>query len=242
MEPVQGNSWLPDIQVMTARYPDKNSGGLFLAAKGGHNEESHNHNDVGNFIIYLNGNPAIIDVGVETYRRQTFSDERYTIWTMQSAYHNCPTVDGQMELAGREYAASSAVHHADDRVAELSLNIENAFGPEAGIDTWKRTYRLDRTKNAVEIREDYSLKKPAGVITLTLMTAGKPTQKAPGVVDLAGKAVARYDPQVFRPKIEQIALKDGRLRSAWGDTLWRILLVAGKPPRKAAWTTTITQS
>ena len=34
---------------MTARTMNNH---LFLAAKGGHNDESHNHNDIGQFIIY----------------------------------------------------------------------------------------------------------------------------------------------------------------------------------------------
>ena len=70
--------------------------GLCLAAQGGTNGQSHNHNDVGNFVVYADGLPAIIDVGVETYTAKTFSSPRYGIWTMQSAYHNCPTIDGVM--------------------------------------------------------------------------------------------------------------------------------------------------
>ncbi|MDR0418853.1 MAG: heparinase II/III-family protein, partial [Prevotellaceae bacterium] len=64
----------------------KNDNGFFLATKGGYNNESHNHNDVGTFSLYLNTTPIFIDAGVGTYTRQTFSSERYTIWTMQSNY------------------------------------------------------------------------------------------------------------------------------------------------------------
>jgi len=65
--------WLKDIQVFAARSKAGTPEGLYVAAKGGHNNESHNHNDVGNFIIYLDGQPMIIDVGVETYTKKTFS-------------------------------------------------------------------------------------------------------------------------------------------------------------------------
>src|SRR2546430_9673482 len=40
---------------------------LFRSAWGGHNAQSHNHNDVGNFIVYGDGRPVLIDLGVETY-------------------------------------------------------------------------------------------------------------------------------------------------------------------------------
>src|SRR5690606_32488668 len=68
---------LPDLQVAGAR-----KGNFYFAAKGGHNNESHNHNDVGNFILYYKNRPLLIDVGVEFYTAKTFSDERYQIWTM----------------------------------------------------------------------------------------------------------------------------------------------------------------
>src|SRR6185369_12944547 len=105
--PLVRDAWLPGIQVMTARRREASSAGLYLAAQGGHNAESHNHNDVGNFIVYADGEPAIVDVGVETYSAQTFSSRRYEIWTMQSAYHNLPTIDGVMQGAGRQFAARS---------------------------------------------------------------------------------------------------------------------------------------
>jgi hypothetical protein len=98
--------WLAGIGVMAARVRDNSAQGLYLAAEAGHNGKSHNHNDVGNFLVYANGLPAIIDVGVETYTAKTFSPHRYEIWTMQSAFHNCPTIDGAMQSPGRQFAAS----------------------------------------------------------------------------------------------------------------------------------------
>src|SRR5437667_3661637 len=52
-------AWFSDIQAMTARTPS----GLFLATHAGNNDESHNHNDIGDFIVYLRNEPVIIDAG-----------------------------------------------------------------------------------------------------------------------------------------------------------------------------------
>ena len=84
--PLVRDVFLNEIEVMVARDREGSSQGLYLAAKGGHNAESHNHNDIGNFVTYIDGKPVIIDVGVETYSRKTFSPQRYEIWTMQSGY------------------------------------------------------------------------------------------------------------------------------------------------------------
>ncbi len=64
--PLVREAWLPGIQVLSARRHEGSTDGLYLAAQGGHNGESHNHNDVGNFIVFHDGQPVLIDVGVET--------------------------------------------------------------------------------------------------------------------------------------------------------------------------------
>ncbi len=94
-KPLPRDVWLDGIQVFAARDIDGSPEGLYVAAKGGHNEESHNHNDIGSFIVYKEGLPLLVDAGVESYTSKTFSDRRYEIWTMQSGYHSLlPTIDG----------------------------------------------------------------------------------------------------------------------------------------------------
>ncbi|MEK7754913.1 MAG: heparinase II/III family protein [Acidobacteriota bacterium] len=234
--------WLPGIQVMAARRKAGTTEGLYLAAQGGHNAESHNHNDVGNFMVYAGGEPVIIDVGVETYSAKTFSSKRYEIWTMQSAYHNLPTIDGVMQAAGRAFAATEAACQAGDRMVEFRLNIAKAYPPEAGIDFWRRTFRFDRTENRIEIADAYSLNKPANRITLTLMSASKPIDEGGGRLRLAGSTGVRFDAGALKPSIEEIPLEDSRLRGTWGERIWRILLVAERPPREGRFNLVISQS
>ncbi|KAH9403466.1 hypothetical protein TYRP_015357 [Tyrophagus putrescentiae] len=54
--------WLPDIQVMAVRSKKttevQEKSRFFLAAKAGNNYESHNHNDVGSFILFQGGHPV----------------------------------------------------------------------------------------------------------------------------------------------------------------------------------------
>jgi hypothetical protein len=233
--------WLPGIQVMAARREEASPRGLYLAAQGGHNAESHNHNDVGNFLVYADGQPAIIDVGVETYTAKTFSSKRYDIWTMQSAYHNCPTIDGVMQAAGREFKATEVSYRADDQAAELDLNLEAAYPKEAGLKSWRRTLRLDRGRNEVAIRDNYALNQAAKVITLTLMTPCKVAQEGAGRLSLENRAKVLYDAAVFTPVVEEIKLEDSRLRGSWGERLYRILLKAESPAASGSWTTRIVQ-
>jgi len=246
-QPLVRDTWLPGIQVMAARRKEGSAEGLYLAAQGGHNAESHNHNDVGNFIVYADGQPAIIDVGVETYTAKTFSSRRYEIWTMQSAWHNLPTIDGVMQAAGREFQATDVAYRANDRAAEYSLDIARAYPPDAGLDSWKRTFRFDREKNEIEVADSYLLKKPARQITQTLMTPRRPTQSAPDRFTLhspglrSGPVTILYDARVFTTSVEEVKIDDERLKSSWGERLYRILLTAANPTQRALWSITFSQ-
>ena len=233
------DSWLPGIQVMAARCREGSPEGLYLAAQGGHNAESHNHNDVGNFVVYADGKPAIIDVGVETYTAKTFSSKRYEIWTMQSAYHNLPTIGGVMQGAGREFAAREVGYRADDHKAELTLDIARAYPAEAGVKSWRRRLRLDREKNEVEVVDLYTLASAPPKISLTLMTPWRPETGAAGelILPTGGRATLITHEKALTPVVEEIRIEDDRLKAVWGERVYRILLVAEKPLREGAWTT-----
>lgn len=234
--PYERDVWFSGLQVMIAREREGSTDGLYLAAEGGHNAKSHNHNDVGNFIVFANGKPAIIDVGVETYSAKTFSAQRYDIWTMQSAFHNCPTIGGVMQKPGPQYAASEVTHEVNDKVAQIGMNIEHAYPPEAGLKSWRRTFRFDRGRKEIEIADRYALSKATSDITLTLMTPCKMIESAPGELTLqpAGIKIS-FDAKAFRAVSEEIKIEDHHLASSWGDVLYRILLKCEKPPLEGDW-------
>lgn len=236
--PMVRDVWLPDIEVLAARDQAGSSQGLYLAAKGGHNAESHNHNDIGHFIVYRDGLPVIIDAGVETYTRKTFSPQRYEIWTMQSAYHSLPTIDGVMQLPGREYAAQDVHYEVSEESACLDLNIASAYPPEAGLVSWQRQVKLVRGKQ-VEVVDAWKLSNPAKEITFSLVTACQVAQGAPGTLLLRPASLAHgrpsgvgqvtYDPKRFTVTTSEIKIGDERLLSVWGSRLTRIELHLANP-------------
>ena len=235
--PLVRDVWLPGIQVTAARVKEGSAEGFYLAAQGGHNAESHNHNDVGNFVIFADGRPVIVDAGVETYSAKTFSAKRYEIWTMHSGYHNLPTIDGFMQQAGRDFAARDVSHRADDKEAVFSLDIAAAYPGEAGLDSWRRTLRLRRAENEVELTDRYALKKPPSRIAWTLMTPCEVRESAGGLLLDGtargyGKAKVTHEGLPLKPKTELVRIDDARLRPIWGERLYRILLTAEQAPRE----------
>lgn len=124
---------LNSINIFTVR-----KDGFFLCFKGNHNGEYHNHNDVGNFVIYHSGTPIFIDAGVDLYSGYTFSkDFRYKLWYMRSDFHSVPVISGKIQQMGAQFAATPL--KVDGFCAEC--DISRAYGE--GLAPWIRSAELD---------------------------------------------------------------------------------------------------
>ena len=248
-EPNIKDFWLSDIQVMGARSKDNSNKGFYLAAKGGHNAESHNHNDVGNFIVYYDGEPLLIDAGSAVYTKTTFSDQRYTLWFTQSGYHNLPLLNGVMQKNGREFAVANARYHADDDKAWFFADIAGAYPDSAQIKKWERKIILVRDKQ-IRLEEEYEFQQVLQPIVLNFMTANKPfvSETDKGKISIAAKDnqnsgkgfTLHYDHKKFDVNIEPKKLTDSRMRNSWGETLYSIRLVAKDKNTKGKHIITIT--
>lgn len=216
-----------------------NKSGFFVATKGGYNNESHNHNDAGTFSLYLNTTPVFIDAGVGTYTRQTFSSERYSIWTMQSNYHNLPLINGVAQRFGSEYKATEV--QFDPKHMYFSANIATAYPEEANVKKWIRSYRLG--KNTLKIEDSFSLDRAERPNQINFLTWGKVDISVPGAVtvEVNGEKVRLvYDKNTFTSTVKTIRLDDPRLSNVWGEEIYRVSLNAKNMPLSGSYTYTIT--
>ena len=202
--------WMPSLKVMTARESEDTSKGMFLAIKGGHNKESHNHNDVGSYVIYSDGEPAIIDPGSCTYTRDTFGKNRYTIWCMQSHYHNLPAFDGEGEKNGAEYRSTREAY--DEQTHSISLGLEEAYAKEAGVEEFTRSACLNG--GTVTVSDDIHLDAERE-IDFRLMTHREPEVVAPGKLILNGGVVLEYDP-ALEYELESFVPAQSNPMERWG--------------------------
>jgi hypothetical protein len=216
--------WLPETQVAGARDKAGSYEGFFFAAKGGHNAESHNHNDLGTCVLYFNGKPCLVDIGRETYTMKTFSSQRYEIWTMQSQYHQLPKINGVDQKEGREFVATNSTFAADAKKATFSTDIFKAYTDEAQVNKWTRSYTLERGKRFL-IQDNYNLKELVTPSTLNFVTSCKVTDKGAGVLALEGEGFTlnmNYNTKNVTPKIEVIEITDSGLKRYW-TTITRIV-------------------
>lgn len=214
-EPLLKDVWLPDLQIMTARTP---SSVFYVAFKGGNNGESHNHNDVGSFVLYSNGRPLLIDPGVSEYNAKTAKD-RYGVWTMQSDYHNLPRINGYSQSAGIQYGARVINHKA----SELSLDISHAYPTEAKVLRWERTISA-RFRNQIKVTEDFELSSFVAPSKLMFVTPIEPLIDNEGQIRLSDCRM-NFNEKQLSAQIEDISsMLDPTMQRIWGQHLYRIVL------------------
>ncbi len=236
------DAWLPDVQLMVSRLPN----GLYVAAHAGNNGKSHNHNDVGDFIVYLDGQPVIVDVGSGTYTARTFSSDRYRLWFNTSAFHNLPLVNGQQEREGLAYGASEVSYRVERSGAIMRMNLKDTYPAAAGIRVWKRSIFADRSGRIV-ITDSCRADSAFSSLTQSFMTVGPVDITAPGLIVFTtdgGKQVElRYDARVWRARKEDMQLttpEEEGLKENWHNrTISRIRLDLKSPVRAAVFQYTI---
>jgi hypothetical protein len=234
------DSWYASLGLATARVTAGSPNGMYFAALAANNGRSHSHNDTGSYIIYQDGEPVAIDVGVEAYTAQTFGPDRYKLWTMQSAFHNLPTIGGVEQKNGANFKATDLKYESNDQHAVFSFDIAAAYPPEAGVRSWVRTLTLDRVRNKIVVEEDFELERAVAValsvITSRLVSAGTAGNIALRLASGEGKTcLLKYEAAALEAKVETVKLDDAGLRESWGHEIYRILLNSRQPVDGGKW-------
>jgi hypothetical protein len=222
------HDWYSEMHWMIARYNPDDPHALVLAAKGGHNGEMHNQNDVGSFIVHLNGESIIADIGRGRYTRFYFSDTRYEHFACQSLGHSCPVPNGQMqgplaapkrlpgnqfaklapEMHGRDFYATLLGYCADEMLDLLKIDMAHAYPKAADLKSLVRTIALHRDEphGWVELVDEVDFASRPGALESVLTTFGD-VEVGDDSVLLKGEQGAlqvTYDSSVVRPRVELV--------------------------------------
>ncbi|RXH54734.1 heparinase II/III domain-containing protein [Granulicella sibirica] len=233
-------AWYPNLPLMAARQKEDSVEGFYLAMQAASNARSHGHNDSGSILVFQNGEPLIVDAGVGTYEAKTFSKERYTIWSMQSQYHNLPIVGGIGEHEGYhpgpghvDYKAFEIRYTDAGGVTSLSANLAPAYPADAAVERWIRTATLDRKAGAIILEEVFELGKPQ-TVAMAFLTPKQPVIEV-GHVRLGG-AVLHFSPSQLAATSERVELTDPSFHHAWGEALYHVLLTTTGQVSKGTYT------
>ncbi|WP_370831779.1 heparinase II/III family protein [Clostridium sp.] len=119
---------------------------VFFSIKGGSNNEPHNHNDLGSFVLAVNGNVILTDLGAGPYTAGYFGKERYTYDHTRSYYHSVPLING-VEQSKTNENCNFGLEDCDKDNINLIIDITNAYS-KASIESYKR-----KVKYSYENRE-----------------------------------------------------------------------------------------
>lgn len=208
---IPSNIYYPSVGLFLTR-----SESLFLAVKAGDNNDNHNHNDTGSFILYKNGRPVFVDIGVESYTQKTFSPQRYEIWTMQSGYHNLPTLDGCDQEAGAACRALNVTTLSEGDTTQISMELAAAY-PLKQV-SYQRTLTLDKKNGQVRLTDATNCPK----VILNFITYDKPAVTEE-LLSIGEIAVCPFTGARLLA-IEPLPITDPRLQKAWKHELYRVRL------------------
>ncbi|MCX4515400.1 heparinase II/III-family protein [Streptomyces sp. NBC_01619] len=214
-------AWLPDAAWLVDRRTVEDIQ-ITFAAKGGHNDESHNHNDLGQFTLSADGEELLADLGAGSYSHGYFGPDRYTAHLHPSARaHSVPVVDGVAQEAGRHAEAVVLAARADESGSVLRLDLAAAYAgrPVVRSFAWHPDARLvvhDTFDGATQVEEIFiSRLRP---------------RLADGAATWSGTRAAAtlaYDETAWKPDVERIETTDHFDRP---ETVYRLRLRSvGRP-------------
>ncbi|MGQ3480326.1 hypothetical protein [Paenibacillus sp. TY11] len=222
--------YLPQLGWLMCRSHSSDHGGpgsqegepgtiLAFSAKAGHNNEPHNHNDLGHFILHGGGENLLCDLGAGLYTKAYFSPGRESIINISSGGHSVPVINGTMQQSGAK-ARAVVLDMAFDEQEEvqtntrLKLDLTSAY-PVEELAVFTRSFKwtvLEGNEGARLTVTDHFEFETSGVsmkpwdVEELLISRIQPNTGA-GFVEWKGEnAVVRldYDASVLRQGVEAV--------------------------------------
>lgn len=201
----------------------KKDGFYCIAAKGGHNDEPHNHNDVGNFILHWDGVTFITDLGAPEYTKDYFSTtKRYETFNATSGAHNLPLIDKREQCPGKDHSASIVLMENTESTFVYTIELKKAYSI---IDLlgFQRRFEVVKKSNTLSIKDKFEFSEGKHQIIECFITRIEPKIVRTGQISLTHnhkKLLIEYDPRVD-VNIEHL---ENKSHSGQWETIYRIQL------------------
>jgi hypothetical protein len=153
-----------------------------FAAKGGHNDEPHNHNDLGQFILHYHGHPIFIDIGAPEYLKQYFRNEtRYDSLAASSIGHSVPIINKKPQMYGRDRHTELLSCEEIDEKTYFNLQIKEAYSCEELLSC-ERAFIWDYKNLQLILKDSFKFNKTDNEIQEVFISEIKPKQVESGVI------------------------------------------------------------
>ena len=164
-------SWFRDAGLYVGRADTADTTAIGVAFKGGNNAEGHNHNDLGSFVIALNGKLLLVDPGSELYTARTFSANRYDSNVLNSYGHSVPLVGGKLQSTGTTAVAELVRREFGEAEDLVTYDLSSAYDLPH-LTRLQRTFRRSHDPSGLTVEDEVEFAKPTAFGT-ALVTFAK---------------------------------------------------------------------
>lgn len=221
----QGNQW-----VISKVSPAKGHMYAF-AAKGGNNEEPHNHNDLGHFILHVDGVNVLADIGIGVYTKQYFQPEyRYELVNAGSHGHSVPIVDGCKQGFGKTYRTEILHSEISENELVLQLDLTRAYECNS-LERLTREFVWSRTQGKIPqltIKDKATFTKVPTSFQEVFISSILPQETSAGRIRM-GTVSLNYDQEAWTAELEAIDAVNHHHRS---HRFYRLVLNSNNPKRE----------
>lgn len=172
-----------------------------FAAKAGNNGESHNHIDIGAFILNADGESIVTDPGSGEYTAAYFSTERYSCFAPSAAAHSIPVIN-DTEQSANDMASGKIVTAGNNR---LVIELDNAY-KVCGLKRITRSF--DFRSDSIVMTDKFKFDGDSNYVTEHFVTEKKTEMCYDGLK--IGKVLMRFDMSAAECHINEHEFNTGK--------------------------------
>lgn len=169
-EEFKGSEWPEESYLMenSSIYLSRTNQYAF-AVKAGHNDEPHNHNDIGQLILYGRGNVFLRDLGSGEYHQDYFNDKRYQFICNSAEGHSVPVINGSYQQAGAQFSGAITQAKESNHRDDIQLDLSNAYAEQMTFIRQLYWYKTDNRSLVVSDHFDFD-QSPSSLIESFIAT------------------------------------------------------------------------
>lgn len=217
------DTYLPDLAVLVAHGRDTRGHAWDFAAKAGHNDEHHNHNDCGSFILSIDGVCLLSEIGAPEYVKDFFGPKRYEFLAARSKGHSLPVINGIEQAPGREFDSLVLLHELSPEKAEFVIDGTAAYPPEAACRQWVRNFAFDKSAGRLRVRDSFDLSRVESLETA--LVSFYPVILSDGHARICEQGLELAIRALPGTKIERVETLPYQTRFRGESNIYRIVLV-----------------
>ena len=178
----------------------KKTGLYEFAAKAGNNNESHNHNDIGSFLMNVQGESIITDPGRGEYTAEYFGRGRYNYFAPSALAHSIPIINGELQKDGEDYTGE--IIQADNE--SLVIDFEKSFD-NANLKKLRRKFIF--RENGILLSDEFKFDTAPEGVTEHFIVSKKPSVYNDAII--IGNTLMKYNENALECKISEKTYSSG---------------------------------